>query len=258
MKLFILALFVSFTSYAQAFTIFEINESPGAPTFFDNEHILTWGQDNLLGEPTTVSYSFAESDYACHHGNGACFSLDTFMDPGYQNVITSAFDTWASVSNLTFNQVNNLEGDIVLGGEYIINLFNNETAHAVTRYETFDNNVYSFSYIEPSAIHFNKQMKWSIDAPELGEIDLFSIALHEIGHSLGLGHSSVEEALMYPYYSGVNTLHADDIAGIQFLYGSVSAVPEPSTSALFLLGTLMILGYHRRKFSINQTTSSMN
>ena len=53
--------------------------------------------------------------------------------------------------------------------------------------------------------------------------DVFWVAVHEAGHSLGLEHSPVLEAVMYPWYKG-NTggefdLREDDILGIQALYG---------------------------------------
>jgi hypothetical protein len=48
------------------------------------------------------------------------------------------------------------------------------------------------------------------------------IAAHEFGHALGLGHSSLPEATMYPSVSSCNagnrTLDADDIAGVRSLY----------------------------------------
>ena len=50
--------------------------------------------------------------------------------------------------------------------------------------------------------------------------DLFSTALHEIGHILGLKHSTVDGTIMWPLLqNGLHTLHRDDIDGIQALYG---------------------------------------
>ncbi len=51
---------------------------------------------------------------------------------------------------------------------------------------------------------------------------------------------------MYADCQGINTIQADDIAGIQFLYGSVSAVPEPAIYLQFLLGLIVLLGLTRR------------
>ncbi|XP_026799469.3 collagenase 3 [Pangasianodon hypophthalmus] len=54
--------------------------------------------------------------------------------------------------------------------------------------------------------------------------NLFLVAAHEFGHSLGLEHSTVVGALMYPTYSYTNpdtfVLPRDDVNRIQALYGS--------------------------------------
>jgi hypothetical protein len=90
-----------------------------------------------------------------------------------------------------------------------------------------------------SDIFFNSSFAWSVaPAGEAGRFDLESIALHEIGHLSGLGHSALgetelgegggrrvlgAEAIMFPiaFAPGTiagRTLKADDIAGISDLY----------------------------------------
>jgi Matrixin len=90
-----------------------------------------------------------------------------------------------------------------------------------------------------SDIFFNSAFAWSVaPAGEAGHYDLETIALHEIGHFSGLGHSALgetelistggrrvlsSEAVMFPiaFASGsiaARTLKADDIAGISDLY----------------------------------------
>ncbi|XP_052422620.1 collagenase 3-like isoform X1 [Carassius gibelio] len=64
---------------------------------------------------------------------------------------------------------------------------------------------------------------------------LFLVAAHEFGHSLGLAHSNIRGALMFPTYSFTDpdrfSLPYDDIRGIQSLYGpnrdSISIQPDP-------------------------------
>lgn len=69
--------------------------------------------------------------------------------------------------------------------------------------------------------HFDEAETWTVAVPPgAGTIDLVTVAAHEFGHSLGLGHSAVSGALMAPFYGGPRrALAADDIAGITSLYG---------------------------------------
>lgn len=56
------------------------------------------------------------------------------------------------------------------------------------------------------------------------EFYMEGVQVHEVGHVLGLGHTDVNGATMYPSVSSCNngpaTIENDDVAGIQALYGS--------------------------------------
>jgi len=79
-------------------------------------------------------------------------------------------------------------------------------------------------------MHLDGNEDWHIGA----NTDLFTVALHEAGHALGLAHSNDTAAVMYPYYRLGAQIAADDIAGIQKLYGSPVAPPLPAASPLTL------------------------
>ena len=71
------------------------------------------------------------------------------------------------------------------------------------------------------------------------------ILTHEIGHCLGLGHSSDTQALMYyaTNSSRLPVLAKDDIDGVTFLYPR----QEPSAGGLMGCGTLKDIGNKPQK-----------
>jgi Matrixin len=94
-------------------------------------------------------------------------------------------------------------------------------------------------------IFFNTAFQWSVtSAGTPGRVDLESVALHELGHLLGLSHSALGEtelqasgnrrvtasgAVMFPIAMSSGTiaervLHADDVAGVSDLYPMPSVI----------------------------------
>lgn len=68
-------------------------------------------------------------------------------------------------------------------------------------------------------IHFNNYYSWTTNGDVFGfTANLSSVALHEVGHTLGLGHSADPNAVMYPTDHGQTELQPDDRAGIRALY----------------------------------------
>jgi hypothetical protein len=72
----------------------------------------------------------------------------------------------------------------------------------------------------PQPVRFNDDYEWD-RTPDSGQFDVESVALHEIGHILGLGHSMVPTAVMFPALAkGAHRRHLtpDDIAGLHTAY----------------------------------------
>jgi hypothetical protein len=66
-------------------------------------------------------------------------------------------------------------------------------------------------------ILFNSTVDWAIN----NTYDIMTVAAHEFGHALGLGDSTVSEAVMYGTYNGTKqALYSDDISGIDSIYGA--------------------------------------
>jgi len=89
------------------------------------------------------------------------------------------------------------------------------------------NNVLAHAFFPPpcggqfaGALHFDEFEQWT-DASAAGSIRLLNVAIHEIGHLLGLSHSNTQQAIMFAFYDdAVDHLFQDDIDGIRALYGA--------------------------------------
>ncbi|KFP05999.1 Collagenase 3, partial [Calypte anna] len=135
------------------------------------------------------------------------------------DAIRRALMVWSDVTPLRFRRVYNGHADIVIefarrehGDKYPFDGRGRVLAHAFSPGEGIGGDA-----------HFDDDEKWS----EFNkESNLFLVAAHEFGHSLGLAHSNVRGALMYPTYTYTNPatfrLPEDDKRRIQKLYGKFS------------------------------------
>ena len=163
----------------------------------------------------------ANGGVALHYVFG---TLTNKMDQNtVRNEVERAFRVWASYANVSFS------AGQVLGAVRSIDILFASRAHGDAYPFDGPGGVLAHTFYpaplntEPIAadMHFDADENWHAGT----STDLFSVALHEAGHALGLAHSGNPGAVMYPYYRMQTGLTADDIAGIQALYGAIGAPP---------------------------------
>ncbi|XP_056417550.1 matrilysin-like [Hyla sarda] len=130
--------------------------------------------------------------------------------------IQKALNVWSQVTPLRFTKVNSGDADILIQ-------FRART-HGDSNPFDGQSGVLAHAYAPGNGIggdaHFDEDERWTNTR---AGFNLFLVAAHEFGHSLGLGHSDDRRALMFPTYQSVEVnnfrLSQDDINGIQSLYG---------------------------------------
>ncbi|XP_059223657.1 matrilysin [Stomoxys calcitrans] len=133
--------------------------------------------------------------------------------------LARAFDVWSQYSNLKFHRVYDTSADIIVGfgsqyhgDNYPFDGAGNILAHAFYPYE-----MGSWG----GDVHFDEDENWKENSPDLSQgVDFYTVALHELGHSLGLAHSPSHSSIMFPYYKGpdYNILDYDDTLAMYEAY----------------------------------------
>ena len=233
---------------AQLLVIGAYNAMWGLAAWDEVSYIMPASTDLLAGNPVMacpgpVTEAGPIGDYV-EVGNGWSkdasesvalkYFFETLTNKMDQNTVRGeverAFQVWASYANVSFS------AGQVQGAVRSIDILFASGAHGDAYPFDGPGGVLAHTFYpaplngEPIAgdMHFDASESWSVGT----NTDLFSVALHETGHALGLGHSSNPGAVMYPYYRMQTGLTSDDIAGIQALYGAISAPPAvpPTTT----------------------------
>lgn len=139
-----------------------------------------------------------------------------------KNAIRRALNTWANVgAGLTFSEVAANQSPEVFIEFRPANDPDHSMVGGVVAHADFPP---GFSVVVnglPLPLHFDDQEHKWVDGAVANSFDLETVALHEMGHILGLAHSNVGDAVMYPFVTTnflKRALTDDDKQGIRNLY----------------------------------------
>lgn len=134
------------------------------------------------------------------------------------NTLDDAFEAWESVASVDFLKVNSgADLNLVAGGLSGTTAGEALTSFNLTPGAAFNPSIYNVAF--SSTVTFDSSLRtWSPEGSGTST-DFFSVAVHEIGHVIGLDHVSDVTQIMNDFISA-DTLGSGDIEGVQTIYGT--------------------------------------
>ena len=183
----------------------------------DDDDEETTGRPYGLGQRVTVSFA-PDGTSIFNQSNSLFAAFSSILNPvELQSSLLTAFDTWARNGNLDVGLVADSGDDFgVSGKSYGDPRFGDIRIGAiplpggVNAIAIGQDDLVSGTW--GGEILFNANADF--DSPE----EFFAVALHEVGHVLGLHHTDAIDSVMHRY-NNRTTLHPDDVARFRELYG---------------------------------------
>ncbi|XP_037546806.1 matrix metalloproteinase-25 [Nematolebias whitei] len=142
-------------------------------------------------------------------------------------LLFNAFKAWSDVTPLNFRQLRGANTGATAGGDIKVSfakLLHDDGYPFDGQGGTLAHAFFPGDQDVSGDTHFDDHETWSYGG-DSSTTDLFTVAVHEFGHALGLSHSSSDPSIMRPYYQGSVgdvsrfRLALDDRMAIQQLYG---------------------------------------
>jgi peptidoglycan hydrolase-like protein with peptidoglycan-binding domain len=139
-----------------------------------------------------------------------------------RNAVRRAFATWAAAGvGLTFSEVaQNQNPDIVIEWRQAADP-DHSMVGGVLAHADFPPGCSVIVINPPLPLHYDDQEHTWVDGAVASGFDIETVALHEIGHCLGMLHTNVNGSVMFPSVSPnftLRILQSDDLEGIRNLY----------------------------------------